>query len=179
LILLASIGVSGACTTVGFAVAHDFRAVRPKGDREWRQKEDAAQRALNTILLENAGRHNLAMGEGAVVTDYRTDLRFELPLAGQDYFFDENALIEGIRSGYPTPQNVIDRVNGCGSIWIFPHGEAPFSSTRVGVLPITTTPFIFPDAMRLHFGDRHAVFQQGPVYDLWKCPTDASSNESP
>jgi len=173
LVVVASIALAGTSASMFFAV-RDVRAVRPAGNDAWRTKELTAQQALDRIMQKYSSNHNLEMGPGVTVTDYRTDLRFELPLAGQEYFFDENGVVEGIKSNFSIPSNVTSRILGCGSIWIIPHGEAPFSSVRGGVLPITTTTFIFPDEIRLHFGDTHTVFERGNVYDLWKCSADAA-----
>jgi len=171
-VVIASMALAGASTSMYFAM-HDIRVVRPHADGTWRIKERTAQQALDGILSQSFPDRNLVMGYGTAVTDYRTDLRYELPLFGQDYYFDENSVVEGIKAGFPVPPRVTSRVLGCGSIWIIPHGEVPFSSIRTGVLPVTTTAYIFPDELRLHFSDEHVVFEQGGVFDLWKCSSGA------
>jgi hypothetical protein len=112
---------------------------------------------------------NLAMGYGSTVTDYRSDLRYRLPMAGNEYFFDENAVVEGIKAGFPVPAAVSKRITGCQDIWIIPHGQVPFSSGKSEILPATGSPYVFPDQIRLGFLRTHIRFEQGRVYDLWKC----------
>jgi hypothetical protein len=67
---------------------------------------------------------------------------------------------------------VIDRILGCRDIWIIPHDEIPFSSTRRGILPIHGIPYLFPDALRSGFVKTHSPFERGQVYDLWKCNSE-------
>ena len=167
-IVLASIAVAGTFVSMYFS-ARAIAVVRPTGGSEWRTTESSAQRSVESIIARSSPGENLSMGYGRQVTDYRTDLRFELPLANQDYFFDENSVVEGVKAGFPIPAGVLHRILGCRDTWIIPHGEAPFSAVRIGVLPVTTTAYIFPDELRLHFADSHMLFQQGDVFDIWKC----------
>ena len=172
LAMIASIAVAGTMVTLYFTV-HDFRVVRPLGEAALREKEVMAESELERIILLNGADKNLSMGYGSDVADYRSDFRYELPPAHQDYFFDENEVIEGIKEGYPIPQKVVQRMLSCEDIWIIPHGEIPFSSVRSGILPVSTTEYIFPDALRLGFSDTHVRVEQGSLYDLWKCRPDA------
>jgi len=155
--------------------AKDLHVVRPPGDATWRMKQSEAQAEMSALVARNLSGQNLSMGYGSAVTDYRSDLRYALPAAGDQYFFDENAVVEGVKAGFPIPAEVSERILGCEDIWVIPHGEVPFSAARTGVLPITSTPYIFPDNLRLGFVATHAVFEQGQVYDLWKCTGAASS----
>jgi hypothetical protein len=172
LALLASFAVAGGIATMYFGIV-DFRVVLGVAQAPWRAKVSSADDALIAILRRPFPHHNLQMGYGATVTDYRTDLRFELPLAHQQYFFDENAVVENEKARFKMPANVVDRILGCEDVWIIPHGEAPFSATRVGLLPATGDPFLFPDALRSGFIKTHAVFEHGTLYDLWTCTADA------
>jgi len=171
LAMIASIAVAGMMVTLYFTV-RDFRVVRPLGEAMLREKETMAESELGRVILFSGTGKNLSMGYGSDVADYRSDLRYELPMSGQDYFFDENEVIEGIKEGYPMPQKVLQRMLGCEDIWIVPHGEIPFSSGRSGILPVSTTEYIFPDALRLGFSKTHVRVEQGTVYDLWKCRPD-------
>ena len=168
LIALASLAVAGTVSTAYFA-AKDYRVVRPRGDREFRVREGVAQNELEGLSRRSFAGQSLTMGYGAAVTDYRTDLRYELTLAGRGYFFDENSVVEGIKAGFPVPEHVAERILGCQDIWVIPHDEAPFSSVRFGVLPEAASPYIFPDDIRLGFAKAHVRFEQGAVYDLWTC----------
>jgi len=168
LIALASLAVAGTVSTAYFA-AKDYRVVRPRGDREFRVKEGVAQSELEGLSRRPFGGQSLTMGYGAAVTDYRTDLRYELVLANRGYFFDENSVVEGIKAGFPVPERVTERILGCQDVWVIPHDEAPFSSVRLGVLPTAASPYIFPDEIRLGFAKTHVRFEQGAVYDLWTC----------
>jgi hypothetical protein len=171
LALLASIAIAGGAATMYVAI-NDLRRVLPAVQAPWRAQVISADTALIAILRRPFPHHNLQMGYGAAVTDYRTDLRFEVPLAREQYFFDENAVVEGEKAGFKMPASVVDRILGCEDVWIIPHGQAPFSATRVGLLPVTGDPFLFPDALRSGFIKTHAVFESGPIYDLWACTAD-------
>jgi hypothetical protein len=168
LIALASLAVAGMVSTAYFA-AKDYRVVRPRGDREFRVREEVAQSELEGLSRRSFAGQSLTMGYGAAVTDYRTDLRYELVLANRGYFFDENSVVEGIKAGFTVPERVTERILGCQDVWVIPHDEAPFSSVRFGVLPVTASPYIFSDEIRLGFAKTHVRFEQGAVYDLWTC----------
>ena len=171
LAMIASIAVAGMVVTLYFTVC-DFRVVRPAGEAALRGKEVMAESELERIILVSGGGKNLSMSYGSDLADYRSDLRYELPLAHQDYFFDENEVVEGIKEGYPIPEKVVQRMLGCEDVWVVPHGEIPFSSVRSGILPVSTTEYIFPDALRLGFSGTHVRFEQGDFYDLWKCRSE-------
>ncbi len=114
---------------------------------------------------------NLAMAYGSIAPDDRSNLRFELPLHGEDYFFDENAVVEATKEALAVPDRVAARVVGCSAVWLVPHGEVPFSTTRTGVLRDTSKPYLFPDSIRLGFLRTHTLKDAGPVYDIWTCPS--------
>ena len=168
LIALASLAVAGMVSTAYFA-AKDYHVVRPRGDREFGVREGIAQNELEGLSRRSFGEQSLTMGYGAAVTDYRTDLRYELTLAGRGYFLDENSVVEGIKARFPVPERVTERILGCQDVWVIPHDEAPFSSVRFGVLPAAASPYVFPDEIRLGFAKTHVRFEQGAVYDLWTC----------
>lgn len=140
--------------------------------REVQQRiaERAAENAIDALTDQAIPEQNLVMGYGKDPGDYRSDLRFELLLRGQQDFFDENAVVEGTKEGVPIPQSVVQRILGCQDVWMVPHGDVPFSTLRTGVLPMSPTPYLFPDSIRLGFPRSHVLLKKGDIYDLWGCP---------
>jgi hypothetical protein len=167
--IVSAIALAATLVTLRYGF-RDIRIIYPHGQAQQRVAERAAENAIDTLAHRPLSGHNLAMGYGAAVTDYRTNLRFELSLKGQEYFFDENAIVEAIKEGLPIPTGVVQRILGCNDIWLIPHGDVPFSTLRTGVLPMTVTPYLFPDIIRLHFTESHILLESGQIYDLWSCP---------
>ncbi|GGA78412.1 hypothetical protein GCM10011507_32040 [Edaphobacter acidisoli] len=149
----------------------DFRNVHRKDQAEQRAEEIAAGDAIDRITAHPLLGRNIEMGYGESADDYRSDLRFMLPLRGQDDFFDANAVFEAAREGLAVPSNVVERILGCQDIWLVPHGEVPFSTLLPAALPASTSPFLFPDSIRLGFSQSHVLLKSGPIYDQWGCPT--------
>jgi hypothetical protein len=172
MVIVLSLAIAGAVTSLYWGLA-DMNILRPLAATQWKANESSADAELKQIVSA-PHRKNLSMGYGSDITEARTNLRFELPLARQDYFFDENEVIEGIKEGQTLPSNVANRILGCSDIWVIPHGEIPFSAMRANVLPATITPYIFPDFLRENFLATHAVYEQGSNYDLWDCTADAA-----
>jgi hypothetical protein len=168
-LLAASVG--GCVTTLYFA-EKDVRIFRPIATSFWKDKEVSAFVELQHIVNSPHAK-NLSMGYGSDVTDYRTNLRYILPLARQEYFFDENEVVESIKEKLPVPANVLARVLGCEDEWLVPHGEVPFSALRAGVLPPGNSPFMFPAELRNGFVPTHLLLEQGQFYDRWGCSAAA------
>jgi hypothetical protein len=172
--VVSAIALAATLVTLAFGFHDLFRVIHQPGQAQQRAAEHAAENAINTLAHRRTLGRNLAMGYGSLVQDYRTDLRFELSLNEQEYFFDENALVETIKEGLPMPPGVVQRILGCNDIWLIPHGDIPFSTLRTGVLPMTVTPYLFPDIIRLHFAESHTLLESGQIYDLWSCPFAAA-----
>jgi hypothetical protein len=170
--IVASVAIAGACTSFYFARV-DVKVLRPLMASAWKAKERAAKVSLEEIVAAHRGK-NLAMGYGSNLNDDRTNLRYVLPLAGKDYFFDENEVVEGIKERKPVPANVVARVLGCEDDWLIPHGEVPFSTLRDGALPETTTRYVFADDLREGFVKTHVMVVAGSYYDLWVCKADTA-----
>jgi hypothetical protein len=166
--VVAAIAIAATVVTLRYGF-RDIRVVHPPGQAQQRMAERAAEDAIDLLHRRSPSSHNLVMGYGADSADYRSNLRFELPLEKQDYFFDVNAVVEGIKEGVAIPQSVVQRILGCRDIWLIPHGQVPFSTLRTGVLPVTNTLYLFPDSIRLHFMQTHTLLESGEIYDLWSC----------
>jgi hypothetical protein len=183
--VLAALSIAASVVTlrVGF---RDLRLMHSSSVNRDRLAQKQAEAEMDALVRRFAGvstdasgsapgrasaATNLAMGYGTWASgDRLTDLRFELADDGEQYFFDENAEIEGIKARLALPAGLLQRILGCQDVWLIPHGQAPFSTLRYGVLPDGQTPFLFPDSIRLHFADAHILLESGPSYDLWGCP---------
>lgn len=119
--------------------------------------------------LKSFPKQNVSMGFGSVLAEAGSSLRFELPLADQNYFFDPNAVIEGLKERVEVPPSVVNRVNSCSDVWLIPHNEVPFSTSLKDLLPVTHSQYLFPDTVRLGFPDSHSLSKPGLVYDIWVC----------
>jgi hypothetical protein len=168
LCVVAAIALAATLVTLRYGF-RDIRIVHAQDQAQQRVAQRAALNAIDTLTSRSFSGHNLAMGYGTDSGDYRSSLRFELSLERQEYFFDENAFIEGFKEGLPIPASVVQRILGCKDIWLIPHGDVPFSTLKAGVLPIVDTPYLFPDMIRLHFTQSHTLLESGDIYDLWGC----------
>jgi hypothetical protein len=168
-VLVAAVSVAGAVTTICFA-AKDANVIVPLMQPAWKSPEAVALSELQRIARQPHAM-NISMGYGGDVTDYRTNLRYVLPLAGQEYFFDENEVVEGIKEREPLPGEVLTRVLSCGDVWLVPHGDAPFSALRARIMPPGNSPYIFPKGLREGFVQTHRLVREGLVFDEWACKT--------
>jgi hypothetical protein len=146
----------------------DLRIVHPAGERQQRNLESAAQEEIAGRIAQFPGQ-NIAMGYGRMADDPRSSERFELALAGENYFLDESALVESIKERLPMPPALQQRILGCEDLWLIPHAEPPFATLRGGDMPNDGTPFLFPDPIRTGFPLTHALLATGNSYDVWGC----------
>jgi hypothetical protein len=165
--VLAAIAVASTVVTLRYAT-RDLAVVHPPGLAEAAARQRVAEAEID-LLLHRFPTRNLAMGYGTYADDYRSNLSFLLPLKGEQLFMDENGFMQATFDGVPVPPGLVERVLGCTDLWLIPHGEVPFSTQRPGAWPGNPTPFLFPDSIRLHFVQTHALLEQGRAYDLWGC----------
>jgi hypothetical protein len=165
--VLAAIAIGSTTVTVRYAV-RDFRVVVPRGESNEVASQRAAEHDLIAILRRYPNR-NIAMGYGTYADDYRSNLRFLLPLHGEMVFLDENGIVEHSFDRLPLPPALVTRILGCKDIWLIPHGETPFSTQFPGASPGYSAPPLFPDSIRLHFSEMHSLVESGRYYDVWGC----------
>lgn len=168
--VVAAIVLAATVVTLRYGF-RDLRLIHVQGESHQRAAERAAENAIDALTDRMAPGSNLAMGYGLNSVDYRSDLRFELSLRGQDDFFDEEAMVGAMFEGISIPKGVINRILGCQDLWMVPHGEVPFSTLKLGISPMSPTPYFFPDGIRLGFPKTHVLLEQGAIYDLWGCPS--------
>jgi|GEM_PF-2270180 len=134
-----------------------------------KDQENAEEEMISILQRQMKWKKNITMAYGKNLNDYRSNLRFELVQAGQKYFFDGNEVIITYQEHLQLPDPVINRILSCEDLWLVPHGEEPFSSSRHGLLDDSTTPYVFPDEVRLQFMVKHNILVNGQNYDLWGC----------
>ncbi len=168
--MLASIALAATLLVLRLGY-RDFRSIHPANVTEMRTAQRNAEAEIISLVRER-GPKNIAMGYGSDVGDARSALRFELPLAGEDYFLDETALVELLKTGATLPDSVMERVLGCKDLWLIPRGEVPFTTRRRGLFPGSDTAYLFPDPIRSDFVKTHRRQSSGEYYDLWACQPD-------
>lgn len=164
---LAAIAMAAMFVCLRFGY-RDLRIVHAKDIAVQRSREDSAQVEIHSLIAHNPGR-NLAMGYGTDASDPLTSERFMLPLLGEDYFLDENALVESLKAGRAMAPSVVQRVLSCNDLWLIPRGEVPFGTLRRGVLANGDSLYLFPDEVRVRFPQQHQRLASGNSYDVWGC----------
>lgn len=164
---IAALAIAGGVAALFFC-AQDVHLLRPLDSRAFRTSEFADVVELQQDVAADHAR-TLVMGSGSNLDDERTNLRYELPLAGERYIFDENEVVEARKESLGVPSATIAQIRACAEDWLIPHGDAPFSAIRSGLVPGDSSAPMFPDDLRAAFLANYSLLRQGTAYDLWGC----------
>lgn len=167
LVVVMAISLAATIVTVRYAL-RTLISMHVESFATGNERQRSAEAEMRSAMKNYPGK-NVSMGYGSILADDGSSLRFELPLAGQQYFFDANAVVEGLKENVAIPAGVVSRVNGCSDVWLIPHGEVPFSTSLKDVLPVTGFQYLFPDTIRLGFPATHRLANTGVMYDIWTC----------
>ena len=168
--VLAALALAALAVSLRWGV-RTLRVEQREATTAVRQARQAHLDELHAILARYPG-WALEMAPGAAMQSDLDDLRSVIVAAGKPYGIDMVAAGEALKTQPALLEPLASTVARCGTTWVVPHGEIPFSTLNNNELA-ATFPQLFPASVRVAFARTHTQLERGIFFDLWSCPAPA------